>query len=138
MKIDLARLSEERPISLSAIWDAESYDLNVPGVHFEEPARIKVEASRDSGLAVLHVSVRSKLRLTCARCFEDFQQSFDKSFKLVYSIDMEEKVIEIDDDIREELITGFPQKVLCRQDCKGLCPRCGANLNKEKCRCVRG
>ncbi|MFA5039887.1 MAG: DUF177 domain-containing protein [Candidatus Omnitrophota bacterium] len=137
MKIDLARLSEERPTILTASWNAEAQDVNGPGIRFVEPLLIRVEARRDSGLALLEVSVQSKMRLTCARCYEDFTEDLDKAFKLAYSLDMEETVVDIDEDIREELILGFSQKILCRQDCKGLCPRCGADLNKGACLCKR-
>ncbi|MDD5195443.1 MAG: DUF177 domain-containing protein, partial [Candidatus Omnitrophica bacterium] len=41
----------------------------------------------------------------------------------------------VDNDIREEVLLNFPMKVLCKPDCKGLCPGCGANLNNEVCKC---
>lgn len=134
MKIDLTRLSEQ-PLVLSAVWNAETEDLNVPGIRFTAPVNIHAQARRDSGLAIVQVSLKSKWCLTCARCFADFEEDLDKTLKLVYSLDMEEKIIDIDGDIREELMLYYPEKILCREDCKGLCPRCGADLNKEKCKC---
>jgi len=135
MRIDLARLSEERPMLLSASWDAKGRELDAPGIRFEEPVRIAVSAKRDSGLAVAQVDVRSKATMTCARCLCDFAVKIEKSFKLAYALDISEPVVELDDDIRQELILIYPQKVLCREDCRGMCPRCGADLNKERCKC---
>lgn len=135
MRIDLARLSEERPLSLSASWDAKSRELDAPGIRFEEPVRIAVSAKRDSGLAVAQVDVRSRATMTCARCLCAFVMDVERSFKLAYALDISEPVIELDDDIRQELILSYPQKVLCREDCRGMCSTCGADLNKEECKC---
>ncbi|MFB3919369.1 MAG: DUF177 domain-containing protein [Candidatus Velamenicoccus archaeovorus] len=135
MRIDLARLSEERPMLLSASWDAKGRELDVPGIRFEEPVRIAVSAKRDSGLAVAQVDVRSKATMTCVRCLCDFAVKIERSFKLAYALDISEPVVELDDDIRQELILTYPQKVLCREDCRGICPRCGVDLNKERCKC---
>jgi len=135
MRIDLARLSEERPLALSASWDAKSRELDAPGIRFEEPVRIAVSAKRDSGLAVAQVDVRSRATMTCARCLNDFVIDVERSFKLAYALDISEPVVELDDDIRQELILNYPQKVLCREDCRGMCFKCGADLNKERCKC---
>ena len=135
MKIDLARLSEERPLLLSVSWDAKSRELNAPGIRFEEPVRIMVSAKRDSGLAVAQVDVRSRATMTCARCLSDVIIDVERSFKLAYALDISESVVELDDDIRQELILNYPQKVLCREDCRGMCSKCGADLNNEKCKC---
>jgi len=39
------------------------------------------------------------------------------------------------DVLREQVLLALPMKVICRSDCRGLCPNCGANLNHEECRC---
>jgi uncharacterized protein len=43
--------------------------------------------------------------------------------------------MELGDSIREQALLALPVKVVCREDCKGLCPRCGKNLNQESCNC---
>ena len=45
------------------------------------------------------------------------------------------EVIEIDQLIAEQIFLALPVKVLCSEDCKGICPNCGANLNEEACQC---
>jgi uncharacterized protein len=44
--------------------------------------------------------------------------------------------IDLSFGVRESLLLALPMKVLCSEDCKGLCPHCGANLNEESCDCV--
>jgi uncharacterized protein len=47
-------------------------------------------------------------------------------------------VIEVDQLVAEQIFLALPVKVLCREDCKGICPGCGANLNEEACLCKAG
>ena len=47
----------------------------------------------------------------------------------------DDEAVDIDDLVREQVLLTLPLRVLCREDCKGLCPTCGADLNKETCRC---
>jgi uncharacterized protein len=44
-------------------------------------------------------------------------------------------MIDLADDVRQTVVLAVPLKLLCKEECKGLCPRCGADLNKELCIC---
>lgn len=100
----------------------------------------------------LNISCNTSLDVVipCDRCLEDvdcsFDISIDKSFKINDGI-----IIEEDDDISfinegeldvdrllfDEILVDWPSKVLCKNDCKGICPKCGANLNTSPCDCER-
>jgi uncharacterized protein len=45
-------------------------------------------------------------------------------------------ILDLGEDVRQFLILAVPQKLLCRDDCKGLCPECGVNRNKVQCECT--
>ena len=47
------------------------------------------------------------------------------------------QILDLSDVLRQYLLTAEPLKTLCRSDCRGLCPECGADLNTEKCKCER-
>ncbi len=47
------------------------------------------------------------------------------------------KTIDLDPILREQLLLALPMNVVCSEECQGLCPMCGQNLNEEKCGCVR-
>ena len=49
---------------------------------------------------------------------------------------MESPTVDITDDVRDALALAIPMKHLCKPDCKGLCPNCGHDLNKEECICL--
>jgi uncharacterized protein len=57
-----------------------------------------------------------------------------KSDNISY-ISLETDVIDISDDVRDFSILAVPMKKLCTEECKGLCYRCGTNLNEENCTC---
>ena len=135
MRIEPWRLPEDRDTTFAEDWDAEVFDLNAPAWRFCSPLHVAAAARRESAVARVGVTVTAPLSAVCSRCGRPFEASFEKSLKLIYPMEHERRGIEIDDDIREEILLSFPAKILCSDSCKGLCPRCGADLNKEPCRC---
>ncbi len=95
------------------------------------------------------------VELTCARCLEPAVQKVAKTFDLLYrpqgadagrselSVTAAEAEIGyyqgdgllLEDVLREQVLLDLPLKVICREDCKGLCPHCGSNMNYEQCSC---
>ena len=101
------------------------------------------------------VYVRNHIRTTghfvCDRCLEEFEQTIEDTGRVVFSSDQdligshEDEIrmhdpraqeIDLTEDIRDLLLLSLPAKLLCREDCHGLCAGCGANLNVENCRCT--
>ncbi len=90
------------------------------------------------------------MHLTCDRCLAEFEEDFLENFDIIFHMGQDEiesneenvvallpdqKEIDLTSFIQETLILSIPMKILCRNDCKGLCAGCGADLNKEECRC---
>jgi len=136
MHIEPWRLPENRDITFAEEWDAEAFDLNAPEWRFQGSVHVAAAARRDSGVARVSVAVTAPLSAVCSRCDRPFEARFEKSLKLVYPVEAGRRSIELDDDIREEILLSFPPKILCSDGCKGLCPRCGADLNRETCKCT--
>lgn len=97
------------------------------------------------------VSGRLAGRVTspCGRCLEPAVLELDQEFDLSQSLDDEtdegeallreaDGKIELDAGtiLWEQFVLALPDKVLCSEECKGLCPQCGANLNTEPCSCA--
>jgi uncharacterized protein len=99
-------------------------------------------------------NVSTTLELACSRCLESFAMPVDSAFDVRYLPQSEntgeEREVEEDDltdafyrddeiDLRqlmeEQFYLALPMKPLCREDCKGLCPNCGTNLNVASCDC---
>jgi len=111
---------------------------------------VEITPVDDDFLSRLRVS--TKIRLICDRCGETFSRELEGRVDTVYTQDPvrsgnedadmrwlppEQNFIDVADDIRDALILAVPDKCLCREDCKGLCVRCGANLNKTTCVCPK-
>jgi len=78
------------------------------------------------------------LSCLCSRCAERFSntvrvQDFSRSYKLA----SENESIDLTNDVREDILLNFPMNWVCSSSCQGLCPQCGANLNKQTCSCWR-
>lgn len=92
------------------------------------------------------------LSLPCDRCLREVAEtiSFRTEREVDFSKSDEERAAELDETnfidgydldvdafVCEEILLGFPMKVLCQEDCKGICKVCGANLNEGECGCDR-
>jgi uncharacterized protein len=105
---------------------------------------------------IVRARLETQVSLTCSRCVRVFEyQSLltveEESFptvdpvtgKKTESLEENGSDIQLDDQhvldmsevVRQYVLTGAPIKPLCREECRGLCPECGTNLNEEKCRC---
>jgi len=78
----------------------------------------------------------------CDRCLKEFKYTVEFSFTEYYKESPDDtqykysgETIELGDMLTDNIILNLPTKLLCEQDCKGLCPKCGANLNEGQCGC---
>lgn len=133
--------------------DIEMEQFHAPDGVYEivekEPVTLRVRNMGDRSLLVQGRIVLT-LMIPCGRCLEPVSVPFD--IEIERSLDMnqtdEERVEELDEQpylkgynldvdqlVCNELILSLPMKVLCSEGCKGICNRCGANLNHETCDC---
>ncbi len=135
-----------------------------PDVRQMGPMRIKgsaerIEEHRGPRDIVEDIRLRARFRgafeLLCARCLDPIKHYADQRFDLIFrpsGIDAEqgERAISeaeteigyyepsgllLEDAVREQVLLSLPDRSLCREDCKGLCPHCGENLNEAACHC---
>ena len=118
-------------------------------------AKGEVFLHRVDGDVHLNGKVAALIVLKCDRCLEEYNQKIDTSFFYILVLgqsvegkkeialgkeDMEVSLydgaeIQIGEIFREQILLQIPLRHVCREDCKGICPTCGADLNKEECRC---
>jgi uncharacterized protein len=128
---------------------------------FLKPLNIRLKAFRIRELFEVRGSFRTRMRLPCSRCLKDFDTPLASDFELTYTKevpglmdvfedeDIELRVEEIgmiyfkgeeinlQQGIQEQVVMAFPLQPLCDKNCKGLCPKCGSNLNRGDCGCKR-
>ena len=117
---------------------------------FRQPVRLEGEVSDDAGAITLSATVYAHVTTRCARCGKpvEYDKETDVEFLLVKELEGEEEdlrddvylvesdVVELDDILIPELILDMEMAVVCDEDCKGLCLKCGKNLNQGECGCV--
>ena len=136
MKILLARIPEEgtnyegdEPGSIMQV-ENDPVVRNAGDVHYE------LYAQRVSGELVVRGTLAVELELPCARCAEFFSTTVAVSdFLRAYSAPEGMDSVDITGDLREEILLQVPGFAVCSTDCKGICSRCGVNLNTDSCSC---
>ena len=83
--------------------------------------------------------VSPRLRCTCSRCAEPFATEVaEPRFAAALPLTDATEFVDLTPEMREAIILLLPGYPVCREDCKGLCARCGADLNREACTCPPG
>ena len=115
----------------------------------KEPVQVKVEHIRGKELLIT-AETRLSVMIPCDRCLEDVKREFElncvkhvdvglSDAELTEELDESNFIdgyhLDVDKLLSNEILSGWPEKVLCKEDCKGLCPVCGQNLNTKSCDC---
>ena len=134
MIIQLKSLQENKNLVLEEDLDAEDLDLDIGVMTFPEAIHLKAELWKTGQDLTVQVHLEGERQFTCSLCLEEFNNLFEKDLTLHYDIKGLDSVT-IDTDVRDEIILDHPIRILCRPDCRGLCPFCGVNLNEDTCDC---
>jgi uncharacterized protein len=134
MKININKIPLEG-IVLDEEIATRALDLETDIVKFNGPIKIRAQVSKITNAVTVNLSLNGSLRLICSRCLNDFEISLNKNLRLNYLASKSEPVIDLDPDIRQEIILDYPMKPLCKPNCQGLCPKCGKNMNEGECNC---
>jgi uncharacterized protein len=137
MKIETNKIPFDGGLEINWILSAGELDLNTDEIKFVSPVRIDIYAQKGYNNVNLKVNLFSKVEVICARCLKEFFQDIKKEFSLDFVLEKNQVSLNIDNDIREELIIDYPMKALCSFDCKGLCKTCGKDLNLGICNCSK-
>jgi uncharacterized protein len=141
----------ERTLSPSA-FDPQDEEYRVVA-----PVALSMDVEKAGGDAFRVVGrATTRLELDCGRCLEPFEMPFDAAFDLRYvpyehntgegereiaeddltTAYYREGALDITDMLREQFELALPMKPLCSEACRGLCPECGADLNRTECGCA--
>lgn len=131
----------------------DSMPLLFDGVVFPEPVRVEGKVVNMGGYVLLTETAEVTYETGCARCLEPVHGTLafhvekpvaeEKGLTALSDKENDDYVqvkdghIDLDAPVRDEMLMGFPVRFFCSEDCKGLCPGCGVNLNKENCRCEK-
>jgi len=134
VKIEVGRITEEGILGQEDI-DAPLWELDTEDVAFLGSIHLDAVFRRVKSEILVKVEVSALQRVRCSRCLEFSGREEHSSYYFSYEARKLGRFLEIDNDVREQILLSWPMKVLCRPDCKGLCPECGENLNTGACKC---
>lgn len=150
LDIDLQALERE-PREWTERIPVEGGPWSDTGLRFEERPVAELRANF-AGERDVHVqgAVRAPLIQECRRCLKDVRQELVVELDLmfgpevdkegdeeqVYLLETEAGSLDLAPAIREQLLLEVPPFPLCEEDCRGLCPRCGIDRNRQSCDCT--
>lgn len=112
------------------------------------PVHFKGTVKNTAGIVSLTGQAEFTTNVICSRCAEEFSKSFSVKVEhtLVSELQnedndefylVEDKVLDLDALVCEDVILSLPFVFLCKEDCKGICSQCGKNLNEGECSCQK-
>ncbi len=114
---------------------------------FPYPLAVSGEVVNRAGVVTLRYQISGKMPYQCDRCLMQCEREINESCEHCVVMSLENQdlddvyltapdgVLELDEIAGADLQLSLPQPLLCKEDCKGLCPRCGADLNTTICNC---
>jgi uncharacterized protein len=154
LAIEVARMREglgrlDQTVPNSALTVEDDYRVTAPVV-------LDAATNKDKEKVRIAGRMRTTIELVCSRCLEPYALPVDAAFDLLYlpaavapddeEVEVAEEdintafyregVIHLGEMIHEQLYLALPMKPLCREDCQGICPVCGANRNTTTCACA--
>jgi uncharacterized protein len=155
VKIDISGLEQE-PLHFDERFAVEPERLDNEVVATPVTVQLEGDVRAEAGAVFVTGRVRARGTVACSRCLEDVDWTVDEPMSLEYrwaeSAPLEDEIGLDDDDLdvsflegseldllelaAEQILLALPMRILCDEDCRGLCPTCGANRNAgEACSC---
>ncbi|MBQ9994245.1 MAG: DUF177 domain-containing protein [Clostridia bacterium] len=147
MQLDLKQIFQQDglklPIEGSFDFSSEEFQNALP---FTKPVAIRGVVINQESIVMLRYSAEVEYSRECDRCLDIAVKEYSFDFEHILSAteddDPSDEIIfvpdfrlDFDDIVLEDILLSLPMKHLCRQECKGLCPKCGCNLNHADCGC---
>ena len=134
-------------IALDLSETAEHLDADTEGIVFEGPVKFSGRLENTAGVIELHGMLEMRYTIKCSRCLKDISNEEIISIREDFLSDgsgVEDetytytgKYVDISSALKDNIILNLPITQVCSEDCRGFCPKCGANLNESECDCGR-
>ncbi len=147
MIIDLESIFNVEGLSVQLDYDLDLSGEELEGVYpFRTPVHVKGAVSNETGIVEINAVASFDFTIPCSRCAAEYTETMevDVCHTLVRSVNNEDNDdlmqvtdlrFDVDPLVTEDIFLALPFKFLCSEDCKGLCVKCGKNLNDGPCSC---
>jgi len=150
LTVDLGRLQRAGKLEVEGLLVPDDPALADLEARLTEPLQVRLEAHQAGPDVVVRGRMQGELELECARCLKPVRRTLNEEVTLLYVEGVDEVAAEdqevyalpdtgwtldLEPALREHLVLAAPTHALCREDCRGLCPTCGADRNEAPCEC---
>ena len=148
MHVDMTPILTGRTDTIAFTFDWEGADELFPGFTFEKPVHVAGEVTERSGCLLLTLQAEVFYQTECARCLRELHRTLSLTLSKYAAVKgtlqdgedddyviISDSMMELDEPVGELLFLELPSKDLCSEDCRGICPRCGKDLNAGDCSC---
>ena len=145
MVIDVKKLkfSGKETCSFHFEYEADDSAITLPDAVYSAPVSVTGTLTLGGNAVFVEGEIAYSLNAKCSRCLADVIFHNGVEFDETYSENKDDEdayfyskgLIDLTEMVNEKLLLSFPYSVLCKEDCKGICVGCGANLNYEDCKC---
>ena len=148
IKINVAEIKKHLTGNKSLLFDVEPAELDISeeDLNIDGLIHITGEISNAGDVLLLQARVSAMVERTCSRCLKEFTaESFADVVEKYYpsgspgvendAYVYEADIVDITEPLRESLLLAEPLRALCKEDCLGICPVCGADRNVHPCSC---
>ena len=151
MLLGLSKIMDCPGASVSFSTSVDLRDLRYGDCYpVDEPVLAEGSVRNTAGVLVMTGSIYTTIHGVCDRCADDFEEAVEIPLNVVLVTELSNEENEdewvfplegenanLDDIVRTVFVLNMDTKLLCKPDCKGICCRCGANLNRESCTCQK-
>jgi uncharacterized protein len=155
MRIELENL-EGKKGDFAHVYQPDDLNPIDERVNLTEPAAVYGKVKRSGNEVFVNGHIDTRARVECDRCLQPVELPVTADFELEYisgadyestevaeltEAEMSVSVfdgqgIDVDEIVKEQILLAVPTRMLCREDCKGICPECGIDRNTSECKCV--
>jgi len=134
MKVNVKRIPSDGE-QLQGSESPAIIELDNDDIHFKKDIEYDFHAQIQNNALLVVGKLRAPVTLRCSRCLKSFDLPLRIGQFVFHKELTGEDFVDLTENIREDIILELPQRALCRPDCRGLCPKCGQDLNEKTCRC---
>jgi len=138
MKINIEAIKDTLGATMNINRSVELETTTIHGqeINFIAPCKLDLMVINSEDEYVVSGEGQLKLELPCTRCLELFTKSLEFKFQEEIAKEaVENNELDLEHSLWEHIRVALPMQTVCSEDCQGLCPTCGTNLNYEDCDC---
>jgi len=155
MRIELENLQGGKS-DFAHVYQPEDLNPVDERVSLTQPANVSGKVRLAGNEVFVNGHVETRAQVECDRCLQPIETPVNTDFALEYipgseyesggAAELTEaemsvsvfdgEAIDVDEIVKEQILLAVPTRMLCREDCKGICPECGADRNKGDCNCA--